>query len=191
MAEPMDIGAWRSTMRRELLAARSALAPEFHREASARIFAQVDKALRERKARTVGVYLPIRKEPDPLPWIESFVAGGGIVALPVVTGRNQPLVFRCWAPGQLLETGVFGTACPSGDAMLMPDALVIPLLGFDLDGYRLGYGGGYYDRTLASASPRPYAIGVGFEMGRVPTIYPQAYDLPMDCIITEALRNER
>lgn len=82
--------------------------------------------------------------------------------------------------------GVFGIPYPAESHVLAPDTLVVPLVGYDDCCYRLGYGGGYYDRTLAVAEPKPLSIGIGFESLRLETIWPQPYDVPMDYIVTEA-----
>ena len=102
----------------------------------------------------------------------------------MVVERARPLVFREWWPG-IRMPGVWGIPVPAeGDAVL-PDVLVAPLVGFDAAGYRLGYGGGYYDRTLAALPDRPPAIGVGFEPSWMKTIHPQPHDIPMSLIVTE------
>jgi 5,10-methenyltetrahydrofolate synthetase len=80
----------------------------------------------------------------------------------------------------------YGIHIPARGAALRPDAILMPLNAFDAAGYRLGYGGGYFDRSLAALSPRPRAVGVGFELARIDSIRPQAHDLPMDFIVTEA-----
>ncbi|PZN31272.1 MAG: 5-formyltetrahydrofolate cyclo-ligase, partial [Proteobacteria bacterium] len=113
-------------------------------------------------------------------------AGGGEVARPGVADRPGPLEFWRWDPRGELVAGAFGASIPCRRAPLEPDALIIPLLGFDQAGYRLGYGGGFYDRTLAAAARRPFCIGVGFAEAELASIYPQAHDLPMDAIVTEA-----
>ena len=132
------------------------------------------------------MYWPIRDEFDGRPFVATLRARGVTPALPVVVGKDRPLEFRAWMEDEALVAGGFGLAYPASGAGLHPDALVIPLLGFDRDGCRLGYGAGYYDRTLAAMQPKPLLVGVGFECGRLATIYPQPYDVPMDAIVTEA-----
>ncbi len=188
---PEDLKAFRQGLRLELLAARVQLSADYRAEASRRIFSRLTEILRERGAGIVGAYLPIRREPDSLPWIEAFVAEGGSIALPVVVDRAQPLAFCPWAPGHPLQQGALGTRHPAAHALdgvtVTPDVLVIPLVGFDASGFRLGYGGGFYDRTLADAAHAATAvIGVGFEQSRVPTIYPLPHDRRMHRILTEA-----
>ena len=100
--------------------------------------------------------------------------------------KKGPLEYRLWRPGDPLVDGVWGIPIPERRQMVVPQAVLAPLVGFDRRCYRLGYGGGYFDRTLAALQPRPFAIGVGFELSRIETIYPQDFDIPMDLIVTEA-----
>jgi 5-formyltetrahydrofolate cyclo-ligase len=181
----------RLVLRRERLAARAALNPAYRAAASQRIFTRIEQILAQRGAQTVGAYLPIRHEPDSLPWIELFSAAGGAVALPVVVDRDQPLAFCPWIPGHALEPGPLGTAHPAahdaGAVTIQPEVLIVPVVAFDEAGYRLGYGGGFYDRTMASAAYSHGAvIGVAFEISMVPTIHPQPHDQRMHRIVTEA-----
>ena len=107
------------------------------------------------------------------------------MALPVVVDKKGPLEYRTWRPGEPLVDGVWGIPIPARRDLTTPSIVLAPLVGFDLACYRLGYGGGYFDRTLAALAPRPVAIGVGFEIQRLETIYPQPFDVPMDLIVTE------
>jgi 5-formyltetrahydrofolate cyclo-ligase len=95
------------------------------------------------------------------------------------------MVFREWTPQTKMAAGVYDIPIPIESAEVVPNIALIPLAGFDDAGYRLGYGGGFFDRTLAVLAPRPLAIGVGFELARVPTIYPQPHDIPLDYVVTE------
>ncbi len=109
------------------------------------------------------------------------------VALPLVETRAAPLVFRRWTPETRMLRGDWNIPVPPPDAeAVRPDLALAPLLGWDSAGYRLGYGGGYFDRTLAALEPRPFTIGIGLELGRLQTIYPQSHDIPLDAILTEA-----
>ncbi|MGA8380332.1 MAG: 5-formyltetrahydrofolate cyclo-ligase, partial [Stellaceae bacterium] len=102
-----------------------------------------------------------------------------------------PLEYRAWRPGDPLVDGVWNIPVPERRDIVVPQAVLAPLVGFDRDCYRLGYGGGYFDRTLAALAPRPWAIGVGFEASMIETIRPQAHDIPMDLIVTEACLRRR
>ncbi len=114
-----------------------------------------------------------------------FRAEGGRSALPEVVQKATPLRFRQWWPGVPMAPGVYDIPVPQGTDVVTPDALLVPPVGFDAAGYRIGYGGGFYDRTLAAASPRPLTIGVAYEISRLPSIYPQAHDQPVDYLVTE------
>lgn len=108
-------------------------------------------------------------------------------ALPVVVvQRNTPLAFRSWRRGEALQPGVWNIPVPSDGAVVTPDIVNAPAVGFDPACYRLGYGGGYFDRTLAAFSRPPRIIGVAYARQAIRTIYPQAHDVPMDMIVTEA-----
>jgi 5,10-methenyltetrahydrofolate synthetase len=106
--------------------------------------------------------------------------------LPVVVAKARPLEFREWCPAAVTSRGAFGLPVPVGTPALAPEAVLVPPVGFDARGYRLGYGGGFFDRTLAAAPTRPLAIGLAREASRMETIRPQAHDIPMDFIVTEA-----
>jgi 5,10-methenyltetrahydrofolate synthetase len=118
--------------------------------------------------------------------IRALRAAGATAALPVVAGKGQPLAFREWHPGVAMRSGALGIPAPVDTPLVVPDAALVPLVAFDAQGFRLGYGGGFFDRTLAALARRPLAIGVGFEVQRLPTIHPQPHDIPMDFIVTEA-----
>ena len=99
--------------------------------------------------------------------------------------KGRPLEFWSWQPEMKLIRGIWNIPIPSERNPVNPTNLLVPLVGFDAAAYRLGHGGGYYDRTLANLNPRPFTIGVGYEFGRLETIYPQPHDIPMDSIVTE------
>ena len=122
---------------------------------------------------------------DPRVAVHRFRVRGAHTALPVVVEKRSPLEFRTWAPGIETVPGVFGLPVPQSP-VVVPDVLLMPPVGFDAGGYRLGYGGGYFDRTLASLSPQPLKIGLARGVSRVETIHPQPHDIPMDFVITEA-----
>ena len=112
-------------------------------------------------------------------------ACGSQVALPVVIDKNGPLEYRTWRPGERLIDGVWNIPVPERREIVIPHAVLAPLVGFDRQCYRLGNGGGYFDRTLAALAPKPLAIGIGLELSQIETIYPQSFDIPMDIIVTE------
>lgn len=180
-----EVKAWRRAERERLIALRMALSPAERRAKGETIAAALQEIVAERPG-ILGVYWPFRAEFDPRPLIESIVAGGREVALPVVVDRKGPLEYRAWAPGEALVAGVWDIPVPEKQEIVLPAMVLAPVVGFDRAGYRLGYGGGYFDRTLASMDPRPLAIGVGFAMQAIETIHPQSFDIPMDMVVTEA-----
>jgi 5,10-methenyltetrahydrofolate synthetase len=114
-------------------------------------------------------------------------AAGATVALPLVEVKHAPLVFRRWTPETRMVRGDWNIPVPPETAApVTPEITLAPLMGWDPAGYRLGYGGGYFDRTLAALSPRPVTIGVGFQAARLDTIHPQPHDIALDVIVTEA-----
>jgi 5,10-methenyltetrahydrofolate synthetase len=135
---------------------------------------------------TVGFCWPYKNEFDARFAIRRFRDRGATAALPAVVEKARPLQFRQWWPGAPTRPGVYDIPIPDGTEIVLPDAALVPMNGFDEGGYRLGYGGGYFDRTLAAIAPRPLAIGASFELARLPTIYPQPHDIPMDFVVTEA-----
>jgi 5-formyltetrahydrofolate cyclo-ligase len=181
-----ELRAWRRARRADLATARAALDAGARVRASAAIQAHLRALFADRRAGIVAVYWPIGSEFDIRPFVEQLRAQGVTPALPVVIEKQQPLEFRIWNADEPLAQGAFDLAYPAAGPAVLPDALVIPLLGFDAAGSRLGHGAGYYDRTLATLQPKPLSVGVGFECGRLATIYPQPYDIPMDAIVTEA-----
>ncbi len=106
------------------------------------------------------------------------------ITLPAVAGEGVPLQFHEWRPGVHMERGFGAIPLPAGGASVIPTIIIAPLVGFDSAGYGLGYGGGFLDRTLAHIRPRPFAIGVGYPIGLISTIYPQPHDILMDLIVT-------
>ena len=180
-----EVKAWRRTERERLIAWRMGVPVGERRAWGERIEAEV-KSLTEQRPGPLGVYWPFRAEFDPRPLVDWAVAAGRTVALPVVVDRKGPLEYRAWRPGEALISGVWDIPMPEKREIVIPTTILAPLVGFDAACYRLGYGGGYFDRTLAALSPRPFAIGVGFARQRLETIHPQPFDMAMDVIVTEA-----
>ena len=137
-------------------------------------------------ASTPGAFAAIRAEIIPQnPIAEASPMAQGVrVALPVVAGAGAPLLFSEWRPGAQMERGFGAIPLPAGGASVIPTIIIAPIVGFDSAGYGLRYGGGFLDRTLAHIRPRPFAIGVGYPIGLISTIYPQPHDIPMDWIVT-------
>ena len=186
MAEDWEqIRAWRKATRTRLLAERGALPKAERERLGARIVERVRRQLEGRWPKSLGFYWPIHGELNLVPIAEDVLARGGEVGLPVVVQKASPVEFWRWRHGERLVRGQWDIPVPKERAPLTPEVLVVPLVGFDGNRYRLGYGGGYYDRTLASFSPRPHTIGVGLSSARLDTIHPQPHDIPMDVIVTE------
>jgi 5-formyltetrahydrofolate cyclo-ligase len=142
-------------------------------------------AIGDLSGRIVSGYWPLRGEPDLRGWLEGLESRGGRCALPVVVETQGPLVFRIWRRGEKLERGVWDIPVPVDGEEVRPEVMLAPVVGYDRDGYRLGYGGGYFDRTLAAIPRRPLIIGVGYSQAAIMTIYPEHHDIPMDKIVTE------
>lgn len=180
-----DLAQWRETQRERLISERLALPVAERAAHSSLIAGQLDQIIPFKSSTIVSVYWPFRGEPDLRPWMSAAWSKGLRVALPVVVAKGQPLVFREWQPDCRFERWVWNIPYPADGSIVRPTVVIAPLVGFDLAGYRLGYGGGFFDRTLAALVPRPLAIGVGHPTGSLATIYPQLYDIPMDIIVTE------
>jgi 5,10-methenyltetrahydrofolate synthetase len=137
--------------------------------------------------RVVSGYWPIKGEADLRGLLADLHAAGATIALPVVETRGAPLVFRHWQPGQRMVRGHWDIPVPPPHAaVLRPEIAFAPLVGWDSAGFRLGYGGGYFDRTLAAPCPRPVVLGIGLQATRLASIRPLPHDVAMDAILTEA-----
>lgn len=171
--------------------------------------------LMERQDAVIGAYWPIKGEFDPLPalyrWQEDAVlgssvraedlerskaqgelnvlAGGSVqrrIGLPVVNKEHKTLIFYSWYPGCPMETDAYDIPKPKDTAIVVPTLLFVPCVGYGPGGYRLGYGGGFYDRTLATLQPKPFTVGLAYSNGLVPEFQPEAHDVPLDAILTDA-----
>jgi 5-formyltetrahydrofolate cyclo-ligase len=182
--EPGD-AAWRRAERRRLIAARLAMAQPERAAASRAIEAALEARLSLGSPGIVGGYWPIQGEFDVLPYLRRRLGSGGAVALPVAGSRGEALRYRPWTSETAMEAGWWDIQHPAEGANVTPDVLLIPLVGFDAARHRLGYGGGFFDRTLGAWRPRPLAVGLGFELGRLESIVPKEHDQPMDVVITE------
>ena len=147
---------------------------------------QVINLLASPAPQVIGGYWPFRGEFDPRTAMHYLHSKGARLALPRVVKREAPLQFLEWRPGAPLIGDLFDVPVPEFAIPLIPKVLLIPVVGIDSNGFRLGYGTGYFDRTLAALTPAPVKIAVGYELSRVATIYPQAHDIPMDFLVTEA-----
>lgn len=163
------------------------LAAHEHQQRSQCIEVQLESFLIQHAPKILGFYWPWRGEFDCRPLIIRLLQQYPAlrVCLPCVRAPGEPLEFRDWNKDSPLSTDRYGIAYPSEGPVLLPDTLLIPVNAFDAKGYRLGYGAGYYDRTLAVLKPRPFTLGIGFELARVEDLTPQAHDIPLNALLTE------
>lgn len=193
MPSPIDLAAWRREQRQALLTQRAA--PD--KETLARWQLAMDKSLAhwfprlipDLQSAVIAIYWPHRNECDLRPLARSWRRAGAVIALPVVMAKAAPLAFRAWDEDTVMAAGPQGIAHPAEGPLLTPSVVFAPAVGFDLQGYRLGYGGGYFDRTLAALQAngrRPLAIATAHELAKMDTLHPQSHDLPMDYVLTES-----
>ena len=187
------VSARRAAVRKALLEQRMQHAPSACAQNAllARLQTEVESRLGGLSAmrdRVMAVYWPIRGEPSLGALPQRWTQAGVQLALPVVSGRHLPLQWVAWAPGDPMSAGAYGIATPAVQRPVRPVVLLVPCVGFDRRGFRIGYGGGYYDRTLAALAAdgpvRPIAIGVAWDEGWLDDTEPLATDVPMDLVVT-------
>ncbi|MBS1187929.1 MAG: 5-formyltetrahydrofolate cyclo-ligase [Burkholderiaceae bacterium] len=174
----------KGALRRMLLAARRAMVEPQRGAANTALAKNVEARLRAHAVRHLGVFWPIQGEPDLRPLYALLAQAGIALALPVVIGKDQPLAFSVWQPGDEMVTDAFGVPTPANPRFVpLPPALLIPCVGFTAEHFRLGYGGGFYDRTLAR-EPCPLTIGIAYACQQAAfAIGP--HDIALDEIVTE------
>jgi 5-formyltetrahydrofolate cyclo-ligase len=183
----------KNALRKTLLEARlaAALVPSVQ-EALAR---QLLDTLKRHQPACVAFYWPLSGEFDARGAVSIWLAdrANRQASLPVIETPGQALQFHAWAPDTPMRTGHHRIPEPASGEVVTPDLLLIPCVGFDADGYRLGYGGGYYDRTLAAwpAATKPVTVGIAYEACRTEALEREAHDIPLDLIITEAAHYPR
>jgi 5-formyltetrahydrofolate cyclo-ligase len=185
MILPQDVRAWRKAERARLIGERMSQPIDARRVVRKRVQAILAAEVPELRRAVVGFYWPFRGEIDFVRFVRGLLDSGAEAALPVVVEKGQPLEFWRWKPEMAMRPGIWDIPVPAVAEPVQPDCLLVPLVGFDEAGYRLGYGGGYYDRTIAALLSRPLVLGVGYAFQHLPTIHPQAFDWPMDAIVTE------
>ena len=174
-------------LRTAVLARRDALS-DLAREAAAQRFAASADIFDVTPNTVVAGYMPMRNEADPRPLMHALAGRGARLALPAIVTRDAALEFRAWASGDELERGLFGTLQPFASVeRLQPDIVLVPLAAFDRRGHRIGYGGGYYDRTLQTlrAAKRVTVIGLAFAVQEIDIVPRLSHDEPLDCVLTE------
>lgn len=183
-----EIAALRKSLRETRIAAREALSEVERQHHSRLIEAHLDVLVGQLAPQRLAFCWPWRGEVDLVAWVSRWLAGDAAreACLPVVDRPGQAMRFLRWHPETVMERDHHGIPIPTGTAAMTPELVLIPLNVFDQAGYRLGYGGGYFDRTLAALRPAPICVGVAFELARADTTHPQDHDQPMDWIVTEA-----
>ena len=184
----MDSASAKASLRAEALARRAAVDPATRAAFAQRLAAFGPGLARRIRPRAASAFASFGEEVDTAPLCAALRAAGVPLALPVVVARGAPLVFRIWAPGDPVRRGPFGILEPAdGLPEVAPDLLFVPLAAFDRTGHRIGYGGGYYDRTLAQlrAAGRITAVGVAFAAQEVAAIPAAPHDQKLDMIVTE------
>lgn len=174
----------RPLLRRNLLQLRRETAADLRSKWDLAIMAKVLQVISTSQPRCLGVYWPIQAEPDLLGCYQHLHENGIALALPLVVSKNQALRFVPWAPGASMEKDDYGIPIPQDRTnTVFPDTMLIPCVGFNAQGYRLGYGGGFYDRTLAER-PDVKAIGIAYQQAQI-DFEPASYDMPLQMVLTE------
>jgi 5-formyltetrahydrofolate cyclo-ligase len=184
----MDISAlrsWRKTERERLIAARMRIDATTLEQWRVRMDGYLERSFPGLVNSRLAFCWPIKNEYDARHLARTLRERGAVTALPVVVAPKTPLVFREWHPGVELAKGALDIPYPPHSREIVPDAVLLPMNGWDSKGYRLGYGAGFFDRTLASLAKKPVVIGVSYELAHLDTIHPQTWDIPVDYLVTE------
>ena len=182
--QALEVARWRKAERQRLIDMRLKLTPDYRAAQASAIAADLDRLIPPPGGAVISVYWPIRGEPDLRAWMRSKSESGYRVALPVALALGQPLEFREWRPDCRLVRGLWKIPYPAEGQAVVPNVILAPLVGFAEACYRLGYGGGFFDRTLAAIAGAPLVIGVGYPETAVTTIFPQPHDIAMNRIVT-------
>jgi 5,10-methenyltetrahydrofolate synthetase len=186
--EPKDRAADNAALRKKLVAARQALPDRLERAVALQQVLRV--WLVGRREVSIGAYWPIKGEFDPLPALYRWTEGApdGVIrriGLPVAHRESASLRFHVWYPGCETELDAYDIPKPKGTEEFAPEMLIVPCLGFGPGGVRLGYGGGFFERTLSSVTPRPVTVGVSYTHGFLPLLRAGEKDFPLDAMLTE------
>jgi 5,10-methenyltetrahydrofolate synthetase len=177
----------KAVLRKQLQAERQAMVDRHQRAVHLQEVLRV--WLVTRGENSVGAYWPIKGEFDALPalfrWTEGETDTKRQIGLPVINRETRHLRFHVWYPGCPMEDDAYGIPKPKDTEAFEPQLLLVPCVGFGPKGVRLGYGGGFYDRTLADLKPRPYTVGVGYAHGFIPWLTGEPHDVPLDAMLTE------
>lgn len=176
---------WRREQRTRLLEQRRLMPSAERRSLGDLVIANLDRIVDARDVKVLGIYWPIKREIDLLSWAASVAERRPVaLALPVITTQKAPLDYCVWSKGDPMTRGFWDIPVPAEQVPASPDVVIAPLVGF-CGCWRLGYGGGYFDRTLAARPVRPFAIGIGFEASETPNFTPATHDISMNSIATE------
>lgn len=175
----------KKSLRRQLQAERQTLIDRHQRAMHLQEVLRV--YLLERKELAVGAYWPIKGEFDALPALYRWAEADDkrVIGLPVIDKQTKQLRFQMWFPGCEMEEDAYGIPKPKDTPVFQPTLLLVPCVGYGPGGVRLGYGGGFYDRTLATIEPRPVTVGLAYSHGFVPWLEAEAHDVPLDAIVTD------
>ena len=175
----------KKVLRRQLQAERQAMVDRHQRSVHLQEVLRV--FLLTRGESSVGAYWPIKGEFDALPALYRWTEGEDFrnIGLPVIDRETKQLRFHVWYPGCPMEEDAYGIPKPKDTEIIVPTLLFVPCVGYGPGGYRLGYGGGFYDRTLASLQPRPFTVGLGFTNGFLPELEAEDHDVPLDAILND------
>jgi 5-formyltetrahydrofolate cyclo-ligase len=187
----MDTSDARKALRRELIERRQQLGDRL--AINQRLQDVMRIWLLGRSDTMIGAYWPIKGEFDPLPALHRWKEDGELteqpqlrrIGLPVVDKQHRTLTFQAWYPGCPMEEDAYGIPKPKGTEVIVPTLLFVPCVGYGTGGFRLGYGGGFYDRTLAELQPRPYTVGLGFTNGFLDDLEAEPHDVPLDAILND------
>ena len=192
--EPHDPAERKAYWRRKLVAERERLGDRLARNEALQRVMLVWMVGRDDTV--VGAYWPIKGEFDPLPALHRWQEAADVedarvarqrrrIALPVIDKVAKTLRFHVWYPGCPMEEDAYGIPKPKDTEVVQPTLLFVPCVGYGPAGYRLGYGGGFYDRTLAALQPRPVTVGLAYACAFVPWLQPEPHDVPLDAILTD------
>ncbi|AWZ18883.1 5-formyltetrahydrofolate cyclo-ligase [Roseovarius sp. AK1035] len=199
-AQARDVARWRKAERQRLRGLRDALSVKARQEVGRSLSDHLRTVVQERfngaRGKVLSCYWPIKGEPDLRDLMAEWHSSGVRIALPIVEVKAAPLVFRRWTPETKMVRGDWNIPVPPPEAeQVTPEITLAPMIGWTAECYRLGYGGGYFDRTLAALDPRPVSIGIALSSAQIETIYPQPHDIPLDMVVTDmglgAERNKR
>ena len=180
-----ELKRWRKYERERLIAARMTVPPATLESWRLRMDGYLLRSFPGLAHCRLAFCWPIKGEYDARHIARTLREQGTLTALPVVVAPKTPLVFREWHPGVKLVNGPLDIPFPVDSPEIVPDVVLLPMNGWDRMGYRLGYGAGFFDRTLAAADRKPFVIGVTYELARLDSIHPQLWDIPVDYVVTE------